>query len=175
MPSRHERRIERPLVNATKWRCRPIAAGGVFSVNDRSTLELDLRRSRRANPRWRQQSFAEAGRRSRQSRCRTAASDGYELALPTRSGHGPPPIRFAKGDVRGVESALRPAALPAAALQRAQPPHLGQHEARDDEVVERRRVHVVGEEVSDRSVVLHQRGPGFRRSSPHRRPQHSAR
>ena len=63
---------------------RPIAAGGVFSVNDRSTLELDLRRSRRANPRWRQQSFAEAGRRSRQSRCRTAASDGYELALPTQ-------------------------------------------------------------------------------------------
>ena len=86
---------------------RPIAAGGVFSVNDRSTLELDLRRSRRANPRWRQQSFAEAGRRSRQSRCRTAASDGYELALSTlccRSSSGRADLR---GPCRAASSRSR--------------------------------------------------------------------
>jgi hypothetical protein len=40
----------------------------VFSVNDWSTLELDLRRHRLAKPRRRQRSFAEAGRRSSQFR-----------------------------------------------------------------------------------------------------------
>jgi hypothetical protein len=39
---------------------RPVA---VFSVNDRSTLELDLRQRRQAKPKWRKRSFAEAGRR----------------------------------------------------------------------------------------------------------------
>ena len=46
----------------------------VFWVNDRSTLELDLRRSRRANLSWRLRSFAPADRRPRQVRGRTAAS-----------------------------------------------------------------------------------------------------
>jgi hypothetical protein len=49
--------------------------------------ELDLRQSRGANPRWRVQSFAEARRRSRQFRRRTAVSDGHELALPTLRSH----------------------------------------------------------------------------------------
>ena len=57
----------------------------VFSPSDRSTLELDVRWRRRGKPRWRQQSFAEAVRRSRQFRRRTAASDGHEQALPTLS------------------------------------------------------------------------------------------
>jgi len=58
---------------------------GVFWVNDRSTLELDLRRSGRSNQSWRLRSFARAARRSRQVRGRMAASESRELALPTLS------------------------------------------------------------------------------------------
>ena len=61
----------------------PLLPAAVFSPSDRSTLELDVRWRRREKPRWRQQSFAEAVRRSRQFRRRTAASDGHEQALPT--------------------------------------------------------------------------------------------
>ena len=57
----------------------PVAA---FSVNDRSTLELDLRRSRRANRSWRLRSFAPADPRPRSSqlnacirKLRTGAAD----------------------------------------------------------------------------------------------------
>ena len=49
-------------------------------------LEPDLRQRRQAKPKWRERSFAEAGRRPRQFRRRTTASDGHELALPTLSG-----------------------------------------------------------------------------------------
>lgn len=55
----------------------------IFWVNDRSALELDLRRSRRANLSWRLRSFAPADRRPRQVRDRTAASESCGLALPT--------------------------------------------------------------------------------------------
>ena len=65
----------------------PLLPAAVFSPSDRSTLELDVRWRRREKPRWRQQSFAEAVRRSRQFRRRTAASDGHEQALPTLNGH----------------------------------------------------------------------------------------
>jgi hypothetical protein len=57
----------------------------VFWANDRSTLELDLRRGRRASQSWRQQSFARADRQPRRVGGRTAASDSRELALPTHS------------------------------------------------------------------------------------------
>lgn len=56
-------------------------------------MELDLRRSRRANRSWRLRSFASADRRPRQARGRTAASENHELALPTHPGHTPPAIR----------------------------------------------------------------------------------
>jgi ribosomal protein L37E len=61
----------------------PLQPAAVFAPSDRSTLELDLRRRCRANPRWRRRSFAELADCLGSFWRRTSASDGHELALPT--------------------------------------------------------------------------------------------
>ena len=65
----------------------PKEPAAVFQVNDRSTLELDLRRSSRANQSWRLQSFAPADRRPATNSGRTAAPGNCELAHPTLLRH----------------------------------------------------------------------------------------
>jgi hypothetical protein len=55
----------------------------VLRVNDRSTLELDLRRSHRANQSWRMRTLVRPDERPRQVRGRRAASGSRALALPT--------------------------------------------------------------------------------------------
>ena len=83
LPTKTGTRLNGCISRARTGAADPKEPAAVFWVNDRSTLELDLRRSRRASQRWRQLSFAHADRRSRQFRGRTAASGGHELALPT--------------------------------------------------------------------------------------------
>lgn len=53
----------------------------VFSVNDQSALDLDLRRSCRANWSWRLRSFALTCRRRHRVRSQKAASGSFELVL----------------------------------------------------------------------------------------------
>ena len=77
-----QHRVAQRLEEATPDAKEPVA---VFWVDDRSTLEPDLRQGRRANQSWRLRSFARVDQRPRQVRGRRAASGSCELALPTRS------------------------------------------------------------------------------------------
>lgn len=71
-------------------------------MNDGSTLELDLRRSRRENLSWRLRSFARADRRPRQVRGRTAASKSCELALRPIADSRPSSLSFRKQSSRAM-------------------------------------------------------------------------